>query len=318
MAGWYEDEGGAAFLLTPSAEGGLFRIDLPGSMHRAYPPDPAALTTHPLPDAPYAVRQLSFASDVALSGTLLIPAGTARAGAVMIHGSGPSTRDNGWYMAIADHLARRGVAVLLPDKRGTGQSRGVWQTASFDDFAADARAGLIALRARVEAPRFGFIGISQGGWVAPVAASDGSADFAAAVSTAQVPPRVQLAHETQQTLREDGVPDWMVPLVFPIAYRLPQWARDRWWRVNGDFDPVSSWRHGRVEGLIVIGREDERDNVPVAASEEAFTTIRAGRGDAVRLVVYEGSGHALYAPATTHIRDDFLETLTAFVIGNAG
>lgn len=39
-------------------------------------------------------------------------------------------------MSIADGLASRGVAVLLPDKRGSGKSGGDWRTATFDMLAA--------------------------------------------------------------------------------------------------------------------------------------------------------------------------------------
>ncbi|HVS32444.1 MAG TPA: alpha/beta fold hydrolase, partial [Thermoanaerobaculia bacterium] len=123
-------------------------------------------------DGPYRVVERSFRSgDVTLSGTLFLPStpGPHR-GAVVIHGSGASTRDNFWYVWIVDRLARNGIAVLLPDKRGTGKSGGDWEVASFHDFAADAAAGVTALR-RIEgvtSEGVGVLGISQGGHIAPM------------------------------------------------------------------------------------------------------------------------------------------------------
>ena len=109
-----------------------------------------------------------------LAALLLIPeASKPLAGAVIIQGSGASDRTNRWARAIAEILVGKGIAVLLTDKRGSGKSDGNWQTSSFDDLAADALAGADYLRARkeIDAGRVGLVGLSQGGWIAPLAAA---------------------------------------------------------------------------------------------------------------------------------------------------
>ena len=72
------------------------------------------------------VRQLEvqFRSGATrLSGTLLIPPGAGKhAGAVFVHGSGPTQR--AYLPELSAMLVRHGVAVLVYDKRGIGQSSG--------------------------------------------------------------------------------------------------------------------------------------------------------------------------------------------------
>jgi predicted acyl esterase len=61
----------------------------------------------------------------ALAGTLIPPEGEGPFPAVAIlHGSGPDTRAT--YLPDATMLARAGVAALIYDKRGTGESFGDW------------------------------------------------------------------------------------------------------------------------------------------------------------------------------------------------
>lgn len=60
--------------------------------------------------------------------------------------SGTSRRDSSWYLTLTHYLQQNGIAVLLPDKRGTGQSEGNWLTASFEDLATDTLAATAYLK----------------------------------------------------------------------------------------------------------------------------------------------------------------------------
>jgi len=122
---------------------------------------------------PYRAESMTFASSggVRLAGTLLVPERPGpHAAVVMIHGSGPATRDALWPWA--DMYARAGIAVLIHDKRGTGASTGSWSAATFDDLADDAHAAMRWLQQRpeIDARRVGLHGMSQGGWIAPLVA----------------------------------------------------------------------------------------------------------------------------------------------------
>jgi len=68
--------------------------------------------------------------DLQLAGMLFLPEGDSPYPAVVIiHGSGTSRRENRWYVTLAHYLQENGIAVLLPDKRGSVHSEGDWRTA---------------------------------------------------------------------------------------------------------------------------------------------------------------------------------------------
>jgi uncharacterized protein len=113
--------------------------------------------------------------DVALSGTIHLPAGAAKAGIVLIHGS--AKKDSFRMTALAGLLADQGFAVFTYDKRGVGKSGGTFQVGddehAFTVLAEDAVAAFktFVKHPRVGSVRAGLLGISQGGWVGPLAAS---------------------------------------------------------------------------------------------------------------------------------------------------
>lgn len=108
---------------------------------------------------------------VKLRGRLVLPAGQDKVPVVvMVHGS---ENYSGVDLYYQQHLfPTEGVGVFVYDKRGTGGSSGKY-TQNFHELSDDAGAALReALRvggARVG--RIGYLGGSQGGWVAPLAAS---------------------------------------------------------------------------------------------------------------------------------------------------
>ena len=110
--------------------------------------------------------------EVTLAGTLLLPPGTGPFPAlVLTHPSGPALRE--WIWGFGYLMAAKGVAVLAFDKRGMGQSTGAWLDASFEQLADDAVAGAQFLQARsdISGRAIGFWGLSQGAWIAPLAAT---------------------------------------------------------------------------------------------------------------------------------------------------
>jgi hypothetical protein len=118
-------------------------------------------------------RDVSFRNGtVELHGTLLLPAADRPTPAVVfLHGSGPHARAG--FRPYAEEFARLGLASLFFDKRGSGESGGSWITASLEDLAGDAVAAVEYLKTEeaVDPQDIGFWGVSQAGWVAPLAAS---------------------------------------------------------------------------------------------------------------------------------------------------
>ena len=267
-------------------------------------------------DYGYAQEEVRLANgEIVLAGTLLTPRGRGpHPAVVIIHGSGTSDRDNLWYFAIADHLARNGIAVLLPDKRGSGQSGGDWRTSGFSDFAHDALAAVALLRTRerIETALIGLIGMSQGGsWIAPLAASRSSeVAFVISVGGAAVTPNKQLLHESKQTLKQDGFPATMASAMAPAAAGIAKMRRPTWWRKNGDFDPIPFWEKVRVPVLVIYGEDDEKDNVPVRESVARLNKmIQADRARDFTVTVFPNTGHGMFDEETKWIRKDFLDLL---------
>src|SRR5262249_62160455 len=108
-----------------------------------------------------------------LAGPLYLPpAGPPVPGVVFVHGAGPAVRGDG-YHELARHFARKGVAALIYDKRGCGESTGDWTRAGLHDLADDALACVELLRGRPDiiSAQIGLWGLSQGASIIPIAAS---------------------------------------------------------------------------------------------------------------------------------------------------
>ena len=77
------------------------------------------------------------------------------------------------FLVLADYLTRRGIAVLRVDDRGVGGSTGDPATSTTDDFTGDALAGVDYLKSRkeIDPGKIGLVGHSEGGIIAPLAAS---------------------------------------------------------------------------------------------------------------------------------------------------
>jgi len=145
--------------------------------------------------------------EVTLAGTLVLPEGTKRHPAVVLfHGSGPQERD----LFMARWFADAGIAALGYDKRGVGESTGNFKKVPFTELCGDGLAGVEYLKSRTEidAKRIGVWGLSQGGWLGPLAASR-SADVAwvIAVSGPGVSPGEQMIFYYAEELRAKGLSD---------------------------------------------------------------------------------------------------------------
>ena len=120
-------------------------------------------------------EEIEFVSHGAkLSGSIVFPSGDIHAAVVFIHGSGKQARNPN----LAALFAREGIAALVYDKRGVGKSGGEYESnhnvgeQNLALLADDAAAALRSLAAHpaLKGKPVGFAGISQAGWIAPLAA----------------------------------------------------------------------------------------------------------------------------------------------------
>ncbi len=314
-------------------------------------PAPAPVTTT------FQEQSVQYSSgDVSLGAALLLPdAAGKRPAIVVIQGSGNSDRSNAWARSIAESLARRGIVTLLTDKRGNGQSGGDWKTVGFEELADDAIAGarFLTSRPEVDQSRVGFIGLSQGGKILPLALTrSNQIAFGIGVSGAAVPFGEQIDHEMRNTTLQAGLTENDADAVValnqlagryivhgewgpyekalqsglesrwrPVAAGFPQTRDDprwEWLRKVATYDPLPYWRRVTQPVLVVYGREDEKDNVPVARSVANLEEVFGGRGDQLHIEVYEGSGHAIYEPDRPEIRSDFIALMTDWIYRQDG
>jgi len=111
------------------------------------------------------------------AATLTLPPGDGPfPAAVMVHGSGPTTREE--FQVFTAYCALLGIAVLADDKRGVGQSAGTYPgeratPATVDVLARDAQAEVryVASLRQIDRTRLGLFGDSQAGWIIALAAA---------------------------------------------------------------------------------------------------------------------------------------------------
>lgn len=140
-------------------------------------------------ERPYHIGEVVFpggAEGVMLAGEVTMPqTGGPFPALILIAGTGPHNRNeevapgHKTFLVLSDYLTRCGYAVLRYDKRGIGESRGDYQTATMDDFADDAAAAMrwLKTQSNIDTTRVGFLGHSEGGMVAPIAAQSVDAAF---------------------------------------------------------------------------------------------------------------------------------------------
>ena len=222
--------------------------------------------------------------DVRLSYRLDLPARSGPVGAVVFgHGSGQQTKDSCRF--LADGFLSRGFATLCFDKRGVGQSTGTYVFVGardsipvFADLASDMAAGVAFLRTRpeIDPNRIGLAGVSQAGWIVPLAAVNARPAFMVLL----VGPTVSVGIEG---FYSRIVEDTNAPV--EDGYRqLPSF--------NGfhGFDPEPVLESLNVPGLWLLGGEDR--SIPTPATITILDQLIAA-GKPYAHVVFPGFGHNL-------------------------
>jgi uncharacterized protein len=131
-------------------------------------------------------------------------------------------------LPYARFLVRHGMAVLGYDKRGVGGSTGDWNTASLDDLAGDAVAAFEYLKTRtdVDHGQVGLLGVSQAGWIMPLAAVRAKdLAFLISVSGAGVPVAETTIDQTRNELTARGMRPEVVEQIAGIMKLQYQFAR---------------------------------------------------------------------------------------------
>ncbi|HWA62598.1 MAG TPA: alpha/beta hydrolase [Caulobacteraceae bacterium] len=285
----------------------------------------------PVKPYPYREEEVAYdspAAHVRLAGTLTLPPGPGPFPAVvLVAGSGPQTRNetvlgHAIFLVLADHLTRHGIAVLRYDKRGLGQSTGDYRSATSEDFAADAEAGVAFLRTRPEIDhrRIGLVGHSEGGIVAPIVAGrDPKVAFVVLMAGSGVPGDRIIMAQAQAIAAASGAPPAAVAAGAAVQRRVldaVMGAKDQasaaeaarkvlaeagapparidaelpaltspWYRFFLTYDPAPALRRLRIPVLALIGSKDLQ--VP---ADQNIPALRAALKDDRRAEVEELPG----------------------------
>mgnify|MGYP003575827232 CR=1 FL=1 len=270
--------------------------------------------------------------DSSLTGTLYLPRSRKPVAAVVVtHSASSPLGDASLYEHLKTILPALGIAVFTYDRRGSGRSGTKTAGGNFAVLADDAIAALKSLQAdpRIDPRRIGTWGLSQGGWISPLAASRSpDVAFVIAVAGPVVTADVQMMFSSTNHLRANGysqadidqmtatrkaVDDYMRGTAskeaaqqridaaktkpwFKYLY-MGETIRDRevsGWRKEIENDPLTNLTAVKVPTLILYGANDAV--VPVAYSVERLKT-GASRMPKMKVHVVAGADHAMQMSA---------------------
>ena len=141
---------------------------------------------------------------------------------VAVHGAGFGERGWALYRHLHELLPPAGIGVLTFDRRGEGESTGEPSRGRFDVQADDA----LAFAELLDVDRVGLWGISQGGWVGPVAAArSDSVAFLVLLASAGVTPGEQMHFAVAEQIRRAGYGPDAVERADELRTRAEEWIR---------------------------------------------------------------------------------------------
>jgi uncharacterized protein len=244
---------------------------------------------------------------------------------VALHGAGEGTRDSPLYDHLHSLLPPLGIGVVTFDRRGEDESTGGSTRGRFTLQAEDALTVIDA----IDVKRVGLWGISQGGWVGPLAAAaSDEVAFLVLIASTGVTPSEQMVYAVERQLSLAGYDGDVVARALELRQRFEDWVRggdpeqgeqlaaelraaieepwwsDVWlpptlldeegrrlWIEEMDFDPRPVFARVRVPTLLFYGTADYW--TPVEPSVQAW---RAARSDEVEIVVIHEAKHDLSLP----------------------
>jgi dipeptidyl aminopeptidase/acylaminoacyl peptidase len=225
-------------------------------------------------------------------------------------------------------LARNGIAVLIYDRRGKGQSTG--ENVTMDLLAEDAIAAVHYLQSNqwIDKRKIGIMGFSQGGYVAPLAASR-SQDIAFIIAGAApaITPDEQNDFNAVNRLKNIGMSKDSIDYILnlrkevtdyqfygkgskqELELKLTGLKKEKWFQQTLlplppistydpsvvsflKFDPLIAWRQVKIPTLLIWGEMDQL--VPVEKSKTEITNaIRTAGNKNFQTRIFQNSSHGI-------------------------
>lgn len=236
-----------------------------------------------------------------LRGTILIPDAPGRKPAMaLVHGAGPGPREQNRIEAEA--FAREGIVTLIYDKRTEGYSQ---FERSHELLADDALAAVRMMRTHpdVDPEVVGLWGLSEGGWVVPLAASrSDEVAFAVLVAASGVPPARQHSWYLENQLHHQHVSGSMVKAISRTGMRL---IVDAGMFAEANHDPVPPLEQLRQPVLKLWGEKD-RVEPPAESARIMREALERGGNQRYTIRFFPNAEHGLRASPDGFIVHDTL------------
>jgi uncharacterized protein len=242
---------------------------------------------------------------------------------VFLHGSGPQSRDANRF--AARRFAELGIASIIYDKRGVGESEGTLSGITFEDLAADAIAVAEYMLLQTPTSKIGFSGHSQGGWISTLAASKwAKTAFVITSSGPAVAPSREAHWTVVRAMRKNNssklaiqkarsvIDDWHTGVrtgnwsAFEKSYALAEkqpWfsnselmdfaekpsAQDAHsYRAFMDYDPMPAIKSLRMPYLAILSPEDE--SIDAMETKEILEQLQQSN---ITIKLYPGYDHSM-------------------------
>lgn len=278
-------------------------------------------------------RRIVRAPEGPLGVSLWYAGSGPRSTVILIHGNDPETRDMGF---LIPYFAANGTNVISYDQRGTGDSTGNWFLNGPPDRARDVEAIFDAFRgdAHINAKKVGLWAASNGGWTAPIVATQRPVAFMILKSApAETLEENVLFESREQMLRHgygesaiaDALATWKALIAFvqdrgsagaakaayahashqpwfgaslllPLKFPIPP-ALKAGYRRLVTYDPAATLRRVKTPTLAVFGALDRNVDVPHATRTFAADFRASGMTD-FTMRVYPQAGHVLKVSRT--------------------
>ena len=243
---------------------------------------------------PSGPTRVSIAAEGAtLAGDIHMPNQIPRGGVpgvAVVHGSGTMPRAMQRY--VVGPLNAMGVAVLVYDKRGVGDSTGTYQNIgtgnsieALGQLARDASsaAKVLASHRGVDPKRIGLIGSSQAGWIMPLAASrDPGLSFLVVISGPAVSVGYEILHGR------------LTNELNPSAATVPPAEAERQLKAftgPHGYDPAATLAALTTPTLWLMGDRDI--NLPLKETVEALKALPQISTGVLTLIQYPEGNHQL-------------------------
>lgn len=245
----------------------------------------------------------ALAPDAVVAGEVHAPRGAApRTALVIVGGSGMRTRAD-TAPAIPLFMDET-LAVAIYDRRGNGQSTGVFEVPDTENtkwlvpaFAHDVTA-VAKLLKKSGFDRVGLVGTSMGGWVnVAAAAASSDIDFVICISGGASTVGVSDAFDLHTN---NGM---------PIDAAI---SRTRGYDGPSGYDPAADLAALRQPVLWIFGDED--DSNPTALDAESIRRFQA-QGKDFKLIILPGVNHDLITVETGQFNTDWLSAARDIIAG---